>query len=704
MKPTDFDPTMLNLSNPTSVAPSTFTPVPVAIAISAAFLFGCSAEQSAQTSQSVEPRPPQLREEANNPAKAARLETETPGPETALADQDASGRPRLATKQYPARHDQAQPDPGPDSPALYQQVQTASAEVDALKQAAQKPPQPRSAAPNTRPANATAIAESERNSAAGLSSDAGTAIQAPLPSPRPQLDYAEPPIPHDREQYAAFTDNPLKSTAVDPLSTFGIDVDTASYALTRQGLNAGYLPRPESVRTEEFINYFQYDYPLPPAGDHPFSVATEIAAAPWAENRHLLSVGLKGYEVSKADLPPLNLVLLIDVSGSMSSANKLPLAKAALKMLVKQLRPQDRISMVAYAGAAGLVLEPTPGDQKHSIINALERLQSGGSTAGGAGIQLAYKTARQHHKQDAISRVVLLSDGDFNVGTRSTEALKRMVEKQRSSGVSLSVLTFGRGNIRDELMNSLAEIGNGNAGYIDSALEAQKYLVDEMTGSMMTIAKDVKAQVEFNPALVDSYRLLGYETRHLEHHQFNDDRKDAGEIGAGHAVTALYELTLKGAAGALTPSLRYPQRQEMPPQRFTPRPESTELAFLKLRYKPLGSDNSILMTQPIYRRDIKADYHQASDNFRWAAAVAGAAQKARGIHHIGRWSYQDSIELGKTASGNDPMGYRGEFIRLLAVANSLDQAQTDRSERGGMIGPEQRRLNGPALTVAAGQH
>ena len=403
-------------------------------------------------------------------------------------------------------------------------------------------------------------------------------------------------------------------------------------------------------------------------------------------------IGLKGYEVAKSELPPLNLTFLIDVSGSMSSSNKLPLAKTALRMLTQQLRPQDRVAIAVYAGAAGLVLESTPGNQKQKIINALDQLNAGGSTAGGAGIQLAYNTARKAITGNAISRVILLSDGDFNVGTTNTESLKKLIEKERESGVSLSVLTFGRGNIRDELMNSLAEIGNGNAGYIDSAHEAKKYLVDEMSGSMMTIAKDVKTQIEFNPAVVSEYRLLGYETRHLEHHEFNDDRKDSGEIGAGHEVTALYEVTLKGSGAELTPELRYQhknnrqndilqsnnyQSSESVNLKAMSNTEELELAFLKLRYKKSDGNNqfqntSTLITQPIYLKDALPSYADSSEHFRWAAAVAGAAQKSRGVRHIGHWGYADSIKLAKTAIGEDNMGYRAEFIRLLNMAQSLE--------------------------------
>ncbi|WP_210394747.1 vWA domain-containing protein [Motiliproteus sediminis] len=478
----------------------------------------------------------------------------------------------------------------------------------------------------------------------------------------------QPMVPHEltRERYAGFNDNPSYRVSDDPLSTFAIDVDTASYTLARQSLGRGQLPAPESVRTEEWVNFFRYDYPRPSDRTMPFSVTTELAPAPWDSDKQLLLIGLQGYEVPNTELPPLNLTFLIDVSGSMSAANKLPLAKQALKLLTAQLRPEDRVAIVVYAGAAGQVLPSTPGDQRQTILNALEHLHAGGSTAGGAGIQLAYATARQHHRPDGISRVILLSDGDFNVGTTDTAALKRLVAKERQSGVSLSVLTFGRGNIRDELMNALAETGNGNAAFIDNAHEARRYLVDRMSGSMMTIAKDVKVQLEFNPAAVASYRLLGYETRHLADQDFDNDRKDAGEIGAGHSVTALYELTLTDSPALRLPELRY-QPQPTQPAATT----EHEIAFLKLRYKQPGGNQSQLISQPVTRELHHEGLEHASANLRWAAAVAGAAQLARGLFTRDDWSYDDSIRLATGAAGNDSEGYRRQFIHLMRTAAAL---------------------------------
>ncbi|MEH6814138.1 MAG: von Willebrand factor type A domain-containing protein [Motiliproteus sp.] len=626
-----------------------FTLTPLAIAVSAALLFGCTSDKTAHTP--IENSPSSTASPTTLPTTSPTTSKEVSDIRS-LIDKTEVGRSKHKANERREREN-----------TLYRHaLGKTETVITPTEEYVSKPLVQETIAGRIQ-------AEVRRQASAVVSTDMMVGTTSPAPSSPPRLDYAEQT--QDREQYAQFQNNPLKSTAVDPLSTFGVDVDTASYAIARQDLNQGRLPRAESVRTEEWLNYFSYDYPRPDSRKQPFSVYTEAAPSPWADDKHILMVGLKGYEVSKTELPPLNLTFLIDVSGSMSSQNKLPLAKTAMKMLTKQLRPQDRVAIAVYAGAAGLVLESTPGNQKHTIISALDRLHAGGSTAGGAGIQLAYKTARSHREEGAISRVILLSDGDFNVGTTSTDALKKMVEKERQSGVSLSVLTFGRGNIRDELMNSLAEIGNGNAGYIDSAHEAKKYLVDEMSGSLMTIAKDVKSQIEFNPAVVAEYRLLGYETRHLEHHEFNDDKKDAGEIGAGHEVTALYELTLKGSKAALTPQLRYAPSAETSAIRSTFDKQAQELAFLKLRYKQPDGDTSTLITQPIYMDSIQPSYWQASEHFRWSAAVAGAAQKARGM--ISQWNYSDSVKLAKSAIGDDSHGYRGEFIRLMEMAENLDQ-------------------------------
>ncbi|WP_421863326.1 vWA domain-containing protein [Motiliproteus sp.] len=630
----------------TETSNSYFKLTPLALTISLVLLSGCAGDRQDQTAVSVEPDQSQRQAQAAQPAGSHQSADKAAEVQPALPV-IAKPQPRLERKRELREQSYNQ-----------QAIAQPRLEAESLQASPQQ-------------ALAQSLPQAMPRATMGkiATTDALHSPPVPLPIVAPY------PIEADSEQYAEFRDNPIKSTAVDPLSTFGVDVDTASYSLTRQSLNSGVLPRPESVRTEEWLNYFDYDYPRPESQQQPFSVTTELARAPWDQDRMLLSIGLQGYEVDKADLPPLNLTYLIDVSGSMHAPNKLPLAVNALKMLTRQLRPQDRVAITVYAGAAGLVLEPTDGTDKTKIIAALDRLRAGGSTAGGAGIRLAYNTAKQHHTDGAISRVILVSDGDFNVGTRNTDELKRLIEKERESDVSLSVMTLGRGNIRDELMNTLAETGNGTAAYIDSAIEAKKHLVDGMSGTLMTIAKDVKAQIEFNPAVVSEYRLLGYETRHLEHHEFNDDRKDAGDIGAGHRVTALYELITHDSPARLNPQRRYRQASTQSPTtggNDTETLYSNELAYLKLRYKLPGQSRSTLISQPIYRDQLKA-VGTESDNLRWSAAVAGAAQYARGVESMQDWSFQQSQQLARQALGEDHYGYRAEFVRLLGLASDLDQ-------------------------------
>ncbi|MGH8679793.1 MAG: vWA domain-containing protein, partial [Burkholderiales bacterium] len=388
-----------------------------------------------------------------------------------------------------------------------------------------------------------------------------------------------PSEPLDRENYAHFDDNTLKRVVEHPVSTFSIDVDTGAYSNARRMLNAGRLPRQDAVRVEEFINYFAYDYPAPTDRSRPFNVITELGPNPWNSKTHLLHIGLKGFEVPKSKIPAANLVFLIDVSGSMNSPDKLELLKTSLKLLTNELRPSDRISMVVYAGATGVVLEPVAGDQKAKIIAALESLSAGGRTNGAAGIRLAYQMAEQAFVKGGINRVLLATDGDFNVGTTSFEALKDLVEEKRKTGISLTTLGFGTGNYNDHLMEQLADAGNGNYAYIDTLNEARKVLVDQMSSTLQTIAKDVKIQIEFNPSVVSEYRLIGYENRTLAREDFNNDRVDAGDIGAGHSVTAVYEITLAGNGGERADPLRYQ------PETGAIAGRNTELAFLRLRYK-----------------------------------------------------------------------------------------------------------------------
>jgi len=472
--------------------------------------------------------------------------------------------------------------------------------------------------------------------------------------------------PTDREQYAHQEENPVKRAAEQPVSTFSIDVDTGAYTNVRRFLNYGRLPPYNAVRIEEMINYFDYDYPLPDSRQPPFRVSTELAPTPWNPKTRLLAIGIKGYDVPKTRLPPANLVFLIDVSGSMDAPDKLGLLKPALKLLVRQLRPEDKVSIAVYAGAAGLVLEPTSGSQKAQIEAALDRLSAGGSTNGGAGIQLAYNLARDGFVKGGVNRVILATDGDFNVGTVDFETLKNLVETQRKSGVALTTLGFGTGNYNDRLMEQLADAGNGNYAYIDTLQEANKTLVEQMSATLLTIAKDVKIQIEFNPAQVEEYRLIGYENRVLRREDFSNDAVDAGDIGAGHTVTALYEIALKGDGGSLIEPLRYAKPAE------SVEPRGDEIAFLRLRYKQPDADASALLEWPIRREQMLPDWKTASERFRFAAAVAGFGQVLRGRRYTGAFGYDEVLALARDARGADPYGYRGEFLTLVGLARSLD--------------------------------
>jgi Ca-activated chloride channel family protein len=472
-----------------------------------------------------------------------------------------------------------------------------------------------------------------------------------------------PPIPPtNRENYAHFDDNPIKRVSEHPVSTFSIDVDTGSYSNVRRMLNYGQLPQHDAVRVEEMINYFAYDYPLPDSIDPPFKVTTEIAPTPWNQKTHLLHIGIKGYNIPKDNLPPTNLVFLVDVSGSMQSPNKLELLKSSLKLLTQQLTAKDKVSLVVYAGASGLVLEPTAGNQRRKIIAALDRLSAGGSTNGGAGIQLAYAIAKQAFIKDGINRILLATDGDFNVGTINFEALKNLIEEKRKSGISLTTLGFGTGNYNDHLMEQLADAGNGNYAYIDNINEARKVLVDEMSSTLNTIAKDVKIQIEFNPATVAEYRLIGYENRKLKREDFSNDKVDAGEIGAGHTVTALYEIALVGSGGERLENLRYGDNNTVSEGQ-----RGNELAFLRLRYKAPDGDTSQLIEWPLRRQTVD----NSSTRFRFSAAVAAFGQQLRGGKYLEQFSYKDILSLARGARGDDPFGYRAEFIKLVNIAQSL---------------------------------
>ncbi|MEL6445719.1 MAG: von Willebrand factor type A domain-containing protein [Bacteroidota bacterium] len=494
------------------------------------------------------------------------------------------------------------------------------------------------------------------------------------------------PLPTDREGYAAIDENPFKRVGDAPLSTFGIDVDAASYANMRRFLNSGRLPPADAIRIEEFVNYFTYDYPDPegPAGEGaPFSITTEVAVAPWQSAHRLVRIGLQGRRIDTEDLPPANLVFLLDVSGSMGNADKLPLLKSALRLLVNELREEDTVAIAVYAGAAGVVLEPTSGADKETILEALDRLEAGGSTAGGQGIRLAYQLARQQFDAEKNNRVLLATDGDFNVGASSDAEMQRLIEEARESGVFLSVLGFGQGNLQDSKMEAIANHGNGNYAYIDTIQEAQKTLVAQMGGTLFTIAKDVKLQIEFNPAAVAAYRLIGYENRLLADEDFNDDTKDSGDLGAGHSVTALYEVVPVGAdsptlSGLPTVDpLRYQQNVEPTQEElFTPTEGEDELLFVKLRYKQPDGDTSALLTHAVRPSD--TPMARASADTQFAAAVASFGMLLRGSDHAGDTTYEDVLALARDGRGADPNGYRGEFIRLVETAGALQNAQASR--------------------------
>lgn len=470
-----------------------------------------------------------------------------------------------------------------------------------------------------------------------------------------------------RESYQQIVKNGVKLVVEEPVSTFSIDVDTASYSNIRRMLSTeGRLPPKDAIRIEEMINYFDYDYPTPDSLDQPFSVSTEVAPAPWNEELHLLRIGLKGYEPEPGARPDANLVFLVDVSGSMQSANKLPLVKQSLRMLTKQMRKSDRIALVAYAGSAGIVLESTAGDNKQKILRAIDQLEAGGSTHGSAGIQLAYNLAQEHQIDNGINRVIIASDGDMNVGLTNLDDLVELIEDKRKSGVALTTLGFGTGNYNDAIMEQLADAGNGNAAYIDNLKEARKVLITELDSTLLTIASDVKIQVEFNPRYVQEYRLIGYENRMLEREDFTNDKVDAGEIGAGHTVTALYEVTLTGSSAARVPPLRYGSNKEVSLKDIS----IDELAYVKLRYKQPGESNSVEVAYPIERDAVATDFASASENFQFASTVAGFGEQLRGGSYQ-QFTTKDMLATLRKVRGDDEHGYRTELITLVELADSI---------------------------------
>jgi len=480
---------------------------------------------------------------------------------------------------------------------------------------------------------------------------------------------------HNTEAYDRIDDNPFLTVRQNPLSTFSIDVDTAAYANVRRFLNDGQLPPKDAVRIEELLNYFTFDYPQPD-GDAPFSITADVARCPWKPEHRLVRIRLKGRDIPVEQRPPSNLVFLIDVSGSMQPANKVPLLKAAMALLVEQLREQDRVAIAVYAGASGLVLPSTSGDNKPAILSALDRLNAGGSTNGAAGIQLAYDVAKANHIRGGINRVILATDGDFNVGVTSQGELTRLIEERARSGVFLTVLGFGMGNYKDSTLEKLADRGNGNYAYIDSLSEARKVLVEQAAGTLLTIAKDVKIQVEFNPAKVNGYRLIGYENRMLRAEDFNNDQKDAGEIGAGHTVTALYEVVPVGRdvpAVAVDP-LKYQPAAE--PAAANP---SDELLTVKVRYKAPDEDVSRLLSVPLMDRETRTD--QVTADWQFAAAVAAFGLLLRDSPYKGEATWDAVLELAEAGVGTDRAGHRAEFVKLARQARTVSHRVADASRR-----------------------
>ncbi len=469
--------------------------------------------------------------------------------------------------------------------------------------------------------------------------------------------------PANTSKFSHNNPNPVKVTADDPVSTFSIDVDTASYGVVRDAINNGALPQTDTVRVEEMVNYFDYAYPLPNDRKAPFSTSVRVYPTPWNPDTKILHIGIKGFDIPHKQRPAANLVFLIDTSGSMDEPNKLPLLKRSFRLLVDQLGPQDRVAMVTYAGSAGVVLEPTSGADKAKIMAALDKLEAGGSTAGGEGIRLAYSLAEANFVKGGVNRVLLATDGDFNVGITEPDALEGFVKHERETGVYLTCLGFGNDNYNDAMMQKIAQAGNGNASFIDTLNEAHKVFVDQISGTLFTIANDVKIQIEFNPARVAEYRLIGYETRLLNRTDFNNDKVDAGDIGSGTTVTALYEITPVGSKAVMADPLRYEQKAALA--------GGNEYAFLKIRYKLPGEKVSKLITRPITNADATTEFASVPQDMRFAASVAGAAELMRADPYVKSFNYDRAIDIANAAKGEDKFGYRTEFVQLLRLAKAL---------------------------------
>ncbi|NRA29028.1 MAG: von Willebrand factor type A domain-containing protein [Parvularculaceae bacterium] len=507
------------------------------------------------------------------------------------------------------------------------------------------------------------LAEEPRNARGPKLSSPPAVSAAPAISPPSFDSYAQPE--QETSRFDNGEDNPVFRSLDQPVSTFSADVDTSSYAFARRMiLKDGRLPYSESVRVEEFINAFDYDYPLPPSASEPFQPSVSVFDAPWKNGHQVIRIGIKGYDLEPAEEPDSNIVLLLDVSGSMNQPDKLPLVVKSMNLLVEQLDENDRLSVVVYAGSAGMVLEPTPGNEKTKIKQALGRLRAGGSTAGGEGLDLAYSLAQENFDPDKVNRVILATDGDFNVGITGDDPLEDFISRKRDEGIYLSILGFGAGNLNDQLMQRLAQNGNGVAAYIDDLEEARRILVREFTSSMFPIAEDVKFQVEFNPAAVKEYRLIGYQTRLLNEEDFDNDEKDAGEVGSGHTVTALYEVVPTNADGWL-PERRYDERAV----EFDP---SAELAFLKIRYKLPGEDTSKLISTPI-TPDMITDSPSGDDQFTTAVSMF-AEWLAGSSYAPNDGSFDDVEQLAQSGKGGDPYGDRSTFLRMVQAAREIDAA------------------------------
>ena len=472
-----------------------------------------------------------------------------------------------------------------------------------------------------------------------------------------------------RDKFDATPANPIKQVATDPVSTFSIDVDTASYSFVRRSLTNGHLPPKDAVRVEELINYFPYAYPASDSATTPFKPTITVVPSPWKPTNKLVHIGIKGYELKQAERPRANLVFLVDVSGSMEGADRLPLVKNSLKLLVEELKPDDTVGLVTYASNSGIALEPTKISDKQKILSAIDKLGAGGSTAGAAGIEDAYRLAEASFDKSAVNRIVLATDGDFNVGLSDTDQLKSYIERKRKSGIFLSILGVGVGNHNDQLMQALAQNGNGTAAYVDTLNEARKVLVDEASSTLFTIAKDVKIQVEWNPARVSEYRLIGYETRALKREDFNNDQVDAGDIGSGHTVTAIYEITPVGAPKAID-DLRYSKTQAATPTAAPETADNAELGFLKMRYKLPNEETSKLISQPIGSAEEKSSIAEATLDTRFSVAVAAFGDLLRETPYVAGYKFDDVVALAQGAKGEDPFGYRAEFVNLARLVKS----------------------------------